>query len=387
MAHHGSQPATLLPATPRLDRVLPAVATSLGVAGLVRAGDRPLRPARRTVVVLVDGLGAQLLARRGGHAPFLRRLLQDPQTAMTIDCGFPSTTATSMGSFGTGTLAGSHGLVGYEAYDPASDTVFNELSWEDGPAPHQWQPAPTVFEAAQADGVAVTRIGPGFFDGSGLTEAALRGGRFVAARSLADRVDATVTAVRAEPRSLVYLYWGDIDKIGHVHGCDSHEWVAELEEVDAQLARLASLLPADTSLHVTADHGMVDVPLDARPDIAAEPDLDAGVRHVSGEPRCVQLHVQPGARDDVLAAWRARLGEDALVLPGEEAIAAGWFGAVSDTVRPRIGDVIAVMTGRIAVQDSRRHRPELRALLGVHGSITADEVAIPWLTLSAAQER
>ena len=132
---------------------------------------------------------------------------------------------------------------------------------------------------------------------------------------------------------------------------------------------------------------MVDVPLDARPDIAAEPDLDAGVRHVSGEPRCVQLHVQPGARDDVLAAWRARLGEDALVLPGEEAIAAGWFGAVSDTVRPRIGDVIAVMTGRIAVQDSRRHRPELRALLGVHGSITADEVAIPWLTLSAAQER
>ena len=108
MAHHGSQPATLLPATPRLDRVLPAVATSLGVAGLARAGDRPLRPARRTVVVLVDGLGAQLLARRGGHAPFLRRLLPDPQTAMTIDCGFPSTTATSMGSFGTGTLAGSH---------------------------------------------------------------------------------------------------------------------------------------------------------------------------------------------------------------------------------------------------------------------------------------
>lgn len=376
----------LLATTPRLDRLLPAVATSLAVPGLAKGGDRTLRPARRTVVVLVDGLGAQLLARRGGHAPFLRRLMQDPESAMTIDCGFPSTTATSMGTFGTGQLAGGHGLVGYEAYDPDTDTVFNELSWEDGPPPHRWQPSPTVFEAAQDAGVAVTRIGPGFFDGSGLTEAALRGGRFVAAKNLAARVDATVTAVRAQPRSLVYLYWGEIDKIGHVHGCDSLEWVAELEEVDAQLSRLASLLPADTSLHITADHGMVDVPLDARPDIATDPDLDAGVRHVSGEPRCVQLHVRPGALDDVLTTWRTRLGDDALVTTADEAIAAGWFGQVSDTVRPRIGDVIAAMTGPLAVVDSRRHRPELRALLGVHGSITADEVAIPWLTLAAGEQ-
>lgn len=376
----------LLATTPRLDRLLPAVATSLAVPGLAKGGDRPLRPARRTVVVLVDGLGAQLLARRGGHAPFLRRLMQDPESAMTIDCGFPSTTATSMGTFGTGQLAGGHGLVGYEAYDPDTDTVFNELSWEDGPPPHRWQPSPTVFEAAQDAGVAVTRIGPGFFDGSGLTEAALRGGRFVAAKNLAARVDATVTAVRAQPRSLVYLYWGEIDKIGHVHGCDSLEWVAELEEVDAQLSRLASLLPADTSLHITADHGMVDVPLDARPDIATDPDLDTGVRHVSGEPRCVQLHVRPGALDDVLTTWRTRLGDDALVTTADEAIAAGWFGQVSDTVRPRIGDVIAAMTGPLAVVDSRRHRPELRALLGVHGSITADEVAIPWLTLAAGEQ-
>ncbi|MGW3548908.1 alkaline phosphatase family protein [Janibacter hoylei] len=383
MTHHHSP---LLPATPRLDRVLPAVATSLGVPGLTKGGDRPLRPARRAVVVLVDGLGAQLLARRGGHAPFLRQLLQDADAARTIDCGFPSTTATSMGTFGTGTLAGAHGLVGYEAYDPDTDSVFNELSWENGPAPRRWQPAPTVFEAAVEAGVGVTRIGPGFFDGSGLTEAALRGGSFVAASSLAQRVDATLRAVRAQPRGLVYLYWGDIDKVGHVHGCDSHEWVAELESVDAELARLASSLPRDTALHITADHGMVDVPLEARPDIATDADLDAGVRHVSGEPRCVQLHVRPGARDDVVDTWRARLGEDALVVTTEEAIEAGWFGTVSASVRPRIGDVIAAMTGPVAVVDSRRHRPELRSLLGVHGSITADEVAVPWLVLSPQEQ-
>nr|WP_246313808.1 nucleotide pyrophosphatase/phosphodiesterase family protein [Janibacter alkaliphilus] len=360
---------------------MPAVATSLGVPGLYRPGDRELPPARGAVVVLVDGLGAHLLARRGGHAPFLRSLLADPATSRTLGCGFPSTTATSMGTFGTGTLAGEHGLVGYEAYDPAGEAVFNELSWEDGPDPLRWQPQPTVFEAAAAADVPVVRIGPRHFDGSGLTRAALRGGRFVAARDLAGGVDATLAALRADPASLVYLYWGEVDKVGHVHGCTSWQWGEELESVDAELARLARLLPPDVALHVTADHGMVDVPEETRLDLTVDTELAAGVRHYSGEPRCVQLHVEPGADGDVLATWRARLGDDALVMSRDQAVADGWFGAVAGRVSPRVGDVIAAMTGPVAVSDARRHRPELRALVGLHGSVTDDEVAIPWLSV------
>ena len=82
-------------------------------------------------------------------------------------------------------------------------------------------------------GVAVTRVGPGHFDGSGLTEAALRGGRYVAATSLAARVEAGLAALRASARSLVYVYWGELDKAGHVHGVASARWGEELEDVDA----------------------------------------------------------------------------------------------------------------------------------------------------------
>ncbi|WP_370892181.1 alkaline phosphatase family protein [Janibacter sp. GXQ6167] len=361
-----------------LRRVLPTVATSLGVPGLWRSGDPRLAPACRAVVVLIDGLGATLLARRGGHAPFLRRLMK-AEAATTIGCGFPSTTATSMGTFGTGLDAGSHGLVGYEAYDPQADAVFNELSWEDGPDPLTWQPSRTVFESTAAAGITAVRIGPAFFDGSGLTQAALRGGRFIAASSLPDRVDEAIAAIEANPRALIYLYWGDLDKVGHVFGCQSWQWGDELERIDAELARLARRLPADTALHITADHGMVDVPLHARLDLGEDPELASGVRHVAGEPRSPQLHCEPGAVPDVIATWRERLGRDAIVLTREEAIAAGWFGKVRDEVRPRIGDVVTAMVGPTAVTDSRRHRPELLALIGLHGSITDEEVEIPWL--------
>ncbi len=184
-------PASPLGAGPSLADVLPSVARSLGVPWPRRAGrhDLALPPARRAVVVLVDGLGHDLLVRRAGHAPWLRTMLP---TTLRVPSGFPSTTATSVASFGTGLAAGAHGLVGYEALVPETGLVFNELSWEEGPDPRLWQPHDTVFEVAARAGVEVTRVGPAHFDGSGLTNAVARGGRFVAAASLPERVDATL---------------------------------------------------------------------------------------------------------------------------------------------------------------------------------------------------
>ena len=162
---------------PSLADVLPSVARSLGVAwGTPRAGGDPAAsdgfafpPTRRAVVVLIDGLGHDLLVRRAGHAPWLRSRLPGTQR---VASGFPSTTATSMGTFGTGLAAGAHGLLGYEVLVPGHDRLLNELSWEDGPDPRLWQPHGTVFEAVEREGVEVVRIGPAYFDGSGLTMAA-----------------------------------------------------------------------------------------------------------------------------------------------------------------------------------------------------------------------
>ena len=134
---------------------------------------------------------------------------------ITVAAGFPTTTATSMGTFGTGLPPGAHGLAGYLVVDPATGRVFNELTWKDGPNPQAWQPNPTVFERADAAGLRPAMIGPGYFDGSGLTNAALRGATFYPAEGLDDRVDAALAATRRGHR-LVYLYWGEIDKAGAV---------------------------------------------------------------------------------------------------------------------------------------------------------------------------
>jgi len=168
-----------------------------------------------------------------------------------------------------------------------------------------------------------------------------------------------------------------------VHGCQSWEWGDELEAIDAELARLVRSVPSDTAVYITADHGMVDAPHALRIDIAHDAELAAGIRHVGGEPRSLQLYCEDGATSDVLATWRERVGERAWIRSREEAVEEGWFGPVSETNLPRIGDVLVAARDNFAIVDSRHWRPQLLALLGVHGSLTHDEAAVPLFHIPA----
>jgi Type I phosphodiesterase / nucleotide pyrophosphatase len=360
--------------------LMPSLAAGMEVPGytdLLGVG-----PATKAVVLLVDGLGWELLQANADAAPFLADLVQASGRPITV--GFPSTTATSLASLGTGQPAGAHGLVGYtfvlEGVDPGVGKLLNALRWDTDADPTVVQPVGTVFERAAADGVNVTHIALRSFAGSGLTRAALRGAAYSGADTMGEAVQATGLALAEPGRSLVYVYTGDLDNVGHIRGCGSEGWRAQLAHVDLLARHLVHVLPPHAVLFVTADHGMVDVSEEARVDYDAEPDLSAGVRTLGGEPRARHVYALPGAEAYVLAAWRERLGATAWVLSRAEAVAAGWFGTqVADRVLARIGDVVAAPSGGGAVVASRRH-PHEASLVGYHGSLTSAELLVPLLS-------
>ena len=379
-------PADLLDPTigPRLAGVLPDVAQSLGhgLEGRASAG-LDLPPSSRVCVVLCDGLGLDALRARAGHAPTLRARLDH---TVELVAGYPSTTAASLGSLGTGVLPGRTGLLGYTVKDPRTQdglvNLVNLVSWTSGtlppPDPEAWQPHRTVFDELVRKGVAVTSVGPARFAGSGLTQAALRGGRYVGAEGLAERVDATVAALR-QP-GLAYLYWGDVDKVGHHLGWMSPEWSEELAQFDYELGRLLRRLPRGTCVVVTADHGMVDV--DRLVDLSAHPGLTQDVVLVAGEPRASHIHLTRQAQEDpepVAQRWRSILGEDAWVLTRAEAVDRGLFGPVDERNAPLIGDLVVAARGRVALVDPRTQSAGSLTLVGMHGSLTHEELAIPAL--------
>jgi hypothetical protein len=372
------------PPGPTLADVLPSALSALGVrAGRARVG---LEPTARVVVLVIDGLGWGALGRNAELAPFLTQLTGGP-----IAAGFPTTTAASLASIGTGRRSGGHGLTGYTAYvtDPGdAPTVVNWLRWRpvsgggdlrDSLVPELVQPRPTQLEQATAAGVYVATVSGSAFAGSGLTRAVLRGGSYAGTVSAADVVAVAAEQAGAADRTLTYCYLHELDLVGHVRGPDTESWRVQLGLLDTVVAQLARRLPAGTTLMVTADHGMVDVPDAERVDYDAEPELAAGVVALAGEPRARYVHVEPGAADDVRAAWLARLGPEWMVLSRDEAIDAGWFGPeVTETARGRIGDLLAVPTGAGAVVQ-RRTEPGLSTLRGLHGALTDEELWVPLL--------
>ncbi len=362
--------------------VLPGAAAALGLP--VERGDLPADPldltaalggARRVMVLLVDGLGADLLRTHADLAPTLAGLAR-PVGDLSAPC--PSTTPVSLATLGTGLPPGSHGILGFVTDVPGSDHTLNHVQWADDPDPDVWQAQRTVFEQAQGAGVPATAVGPYAYAGSGLTRAVYRGATYTGAVSHGDLCALALGALAATPRALVYGYIPELDLTGHVRGIDSASWRAQLVLVDRIVEQLVAGLPDDAALLVTADHGMLDVPRAMRFDLDAEPALADGVRVLAGEPRARYVHALPGAEADILARWQDVLGERAWVVSRDDAVASGVFGHVDDALAARIGDVVALARGNGAFVSPERE-PGPSRLRAYHGSLTATELAIPLL--------
>ena len=373
------------------------------------------------VMVLVDGLGWQMLRECAGHTPNLRRLLADSDYLHT--CA-PSTTAAALTTLATGVYPGAHAMVGYAVRDPllrgqlgaghvpkASD-VFDLITFKNSSHdPLTWQSVPTLIERANAKAKAgygpqlgAVSIGRSKFAGSGLSLAAWRGFKHIGGDALDQRPYQAYRAIK-EGAKLVYLYVGELDHAGHNHGWHSDKWLQALEALDAMVGQLFRRLPAGTRIVLTADHGMVDTDRHHRIDLAKEKELAKDVVAVAGESRFLQLYVA----DDVASASAA--GSPGLGVAGPrgvcgvvenngreelaQSVAKRWaeflgdraiwvgtdpaplMGPLSPGARAAVGDVLVALNDNWTVVDSRVQSFHATQLIGVHGSLTPVELEVP----------
>lgn len=343
--------------------VLPGALSALGMAGLADplGLKEDLAGVRRVAVLLIDGMGYH------NQTPYVATL-----GARRITCGFPSTTPTSLVSLATGAHPGSHGVLAFTSLVPGTDRVLNHTKWTDDPVPSEWQPVPPLYIAAAAQGISAAVVSRGEYVGSGLTVVTASGARYDVASNVDELAAGMLTALR--DTHFVYGYHPELDKAGHDSGLTSPEWGAAASEVDRLVARLAEGLPADAALLITADHGQLDIPSDHRLNMDMYSD---GVRVVAGEPRVKYIHTQPGAADDVLAAWQSLGTHAAWVMSREQAIDTGWYGKVDKAFAQRIGDVVMVAKDDWALHSPSTDPAHVLAQIAMHGGLTEAEMEIP----------
>jgi hypothetical protein len=328
---------------------------------------------QRECLILIDGLGQDGLDRYGDKFKILSQLKQ----VNNLSANFPSTTATSLSTLGTGVLPGVHGMLGYTVRVPRSDNrLLNALKWDERVDPVMWQKVPTLFERAVADGVNVTHIAAKRYQGTGFTKAALRGAKYVGANGIDEMVLAVTVALTAQP-SFVYTYLNTLDSAGHSDGVGSEKWMTALSQVSEFITKVKSSAPVGTRVWVTSDHGMVNSTQQLI--LGQDNDLLKNVVLIGGEPRARHIYIKEGAESETISQWQEQLAGAAQVLSKESAISSGLFGEiVLEDARDRMGDVIAIAKNDLILIDPNRIREE-SSMVGHHGGVTDAEIQIPLL--------
>ncbi len=361
---------------------LPTAPGALVEAAALEAFDRVL-------LVIVDGLGFHRAARflDGARDSALAHIAKTG-SLRPITTVFPSTTVAALSTYSTGLAPAQHGLIGYRLYLREISAVTNMIQLSvvggnDAPAAASGLdvdallPCPTIYERLRDKGVTTHTLLPRYIAGSGLSRILYRGATHIHPTvSLADMLTfARHILERSARRTLVTLYWPELDSVAHTRGPDSDAYQAELQSFDDALRRELVGRIDRTLLILSSDHGFVTMePEDYRP-LSSQPELpERLLLRPVGEPRASYLFLRQGSAPPW--ALPATLDDGLIALSARAAVDAGLLGpgVPHAEVLSRVGDVLVVSTGKDGLYHPYPDSPFLR---GMHGGLTEDELYVP----------
>ena len=334
---------------------------------------------RNVVLLVVDGMGYENLAANASEGSLAAHL------KARITSVFPSTTATAITTFYTGTAPQQHGLTGWFTYFPELGGVIAPLPYRPRavgealavPATEAFGHVP-IFDRLRARSFVVA---PQRIAHSEFSTAHAGAAEIVPFETLEQMFAAVERIVRAPgERRYVYAYWPELDTLAHEHGIGSREALAQLAEIDAAFGRfLRAVGGTDTAVIVTADHGFVDRSQDQAIVLDEHPELAETLRlPLCGEPRAAFCYVHAHLRGRFIDYVTRRLGAFIEVSDSRALLEAGFFGAGPPHPRlaERIGDFTLIAKDAASIKDwvpgEKRHFH-----IGVHGGTSTREMYVP----------
>ncbi len=333
---------------------------------------RRVRLGERVVLIVLDALGLEFLRRHSDH-PLVERLEVTPLSSQ-----FPSTTTANITTVHFALPVEEHGLYEWNILEPALEQIICPLRFTLAGAevsgllaghldPDVLSPGPTLYEQL-GRGAAVWH--PRAIEPSHFTRLATRGATVHGFDELED--GAREAFARAREHPYTFIYWDQIDAMGHVHGPSSEDFhESSRSALDALWHVLRDLDGGgELTVLVTADHGQVDVSperLDYLDDLWPELAGQLSQPRPAGSSRDLFLHVRAGHENVVIEELQARLGERASVRPAVELFA---------TPSPRLLERL----GQVAVLPAAGRQVWLRQAIaneqwfkGQHGGLEAAE--------------
>jgi hypothetical protein len=360
------------------------------------------------VLFFVDGFGYRFFEQYQENAPFLQRFIKEG-TVSKLTSQFPSTTAAHVACLNTGLEVGQHGMYEWFYYEPVLKKMIAPLlcSFAGDKAPGTLEkagipidglyPTRTLYDDLQQSGVHSFVLQSASIAHSPYTRAMFRGASYLPYHSFADALDSVVDLYQSKPpgeKWYVYVYFSDLDAVGHRSGPSSPEYAKEtMQFLGLMEQRFFRCLKVKGDKKgacvVTADHGMVEI--SPQETLYLNREIPAFERLIAKNPegkllvpagscRDFFLHIQPEALKEAKGILENWLGERAWIVTAEELIARGFFGMLppSELFLSRVGNLVILPRQNHSVWWYEKGRFE-QHFYGMHGGLSCAEMEIPFL--------
>lgn len=323
---------------------------------------------KNVAVMVVDGMGIEILEQNLPEDSFLRKHLVKEMTSV-----FPPTTTAATTTLESGLSPMEHGWLGWSLY-------FNEIkeniniflntngkgeSVTDYHVANRYIPYKNIIdkinETGNAKGYSVSPFGTYHVD------------------SLDELCEGVKTLCSNGENNYIYVYWPEPDKCMHMTGCYSEESKKVLVEINDKVEALCKELK-DTLLIITADHGHIDGDLKV---ILDYPEILSTLKYLpSIEARALSFFVKKGMGEAFKRAFTKYFHNDFLLLSKEEVLKQKIFG--SGIPHPKfedfIGDYMAIGISEVAIFNTRE---EGNRFIGVHAGLTEREMRVPLIIVES----
>lgn len=344
-----------------------------------------LRAVRNIVLMVIDGLGHQYLIKQ--NVGTLRQHL-----AARITSVFPSTTASAVTTFFTGTAPQQHALTGWFTYFKELGTVVAPLPFRSrsgGASLTTWGveasrlfDQPSVFERIDARSYIVL---PQHICDSDYTIVHSGPAERRPYSSLTQYFQCMEEILNAsDERKYIYAYSPDLDSLAHRYGIGSSQVARHFAQLDAAVAGfLAAIEGSGTTVMITGDHGIIDstpeklIRLEDHPALA-----ETLMLPLCGEPRVAFCYVHPHKHEQFERYVRTQLDDCATLASSQDLFHQGFFGIGEPHQRllDRIGHYALIMKDRYVIKDwvlgERRY-----VHVGVHGGVSEEEMYVPLIVV------
>lgn len=329
-------------------------------------------------LVILDGMGTDALTLLPADA-FLRQ-----KQVATLTSVYPSTTAAATNSLYSALSPAEHGWLGWSCYfkeyaklvDVFLDRDSYTLARLSSSPARALMPFESVFTRIKnvPGNRALTRAVFPFEPNSlgGMDD-------LVVAHSL-EEVSLAIRG-RNGVDAFTLCYWPDPDETMHEWGARGDRALRAVRQLNGWAEDLAGRL-TDTTLIITADHGLKDVTeavwLNERQHL-----MKYLVMPPSIESRAASLTVKRGREAEFERAFQDALGADFLLMSREEALEGQLFGpgALHPKADDFLGDYLALATGSKAIYYHPQGAPPHGRMIGHHAGLTEAEMLVPLIVI------